>query len=76
MIDEPPAQNRPERSSDSRGARPRTDSLAAVLLGKRRADDRETAWDQQRAADTLKNTGKDKFAYPAGKSAPDRGHGE
>ena len=53
VIDQEAAEHRPDRGRDAAEPRPGADGPAALLLGKRSADERQAAGHQQGAADAL-----------------------
>src|SRR5205085_8738659 len=58
VLDQPSAENRPNRGCDGGKTRPGADRLAASFLVEGRTDDCEAAGDEQRSAHTL-NTSRD-----------------
>ena len=76
MLDQPPAENRTDRRSDSSKAGPRPDRMAAILITKRCADDGETSWHQKSAASALHRAGEDQFTDISRETAPRRSERE
>jgi hypothetical protein len=56
-VDEPTAEERADRARDPRETRPRADGASAIGVVERRADDRETAGNQQGARRALRAAG-------------------